>query len=195
VSSDPAGRETTVADQSGDARAARASAAGVGSPDWRQGVGDVSLAALVFGGVAVAVGGGARQVAGGIPRWALGPLAGLGLHLTAARQHLVIAGMVVAYGALVACVRALRRAWVVGSIVVLFVAFALAPPLLSSDLYNYVDFGRLGVVHHLDPYTFAPDAAPHDPLVLVVQAEEHSPVGGAQARLGRARERRVVQAA
>lgn len=48
-------------------------------------------------------------------------------------------------------------------IVVLVVAFALAPVLLSHDVFSYVDYSRLGVVHGLDPYVHGPDAVPTDP--------------------------------
>jgi Glycosyltransferase family 87 len=45
----------------------------------------------------------------------------------------------------------------------LVVAFAAAPVLLSHDVYSYVDYARLGVVHGLDPYTHPAAAAPFDP--------------------------------
>lgn len=48
-------------------------------------------------------------------------------------------------------------------IVVLVLAFACAPVLLSHDAFSYVDYARLGVRHGLDPYVNAPDAAPADP--------------------------------
>jgi uncharacterized membrane protein len=48
------------------------------------------------------------------------------------------------------------------------VAFAVAPVLLSHDVYSYVDYARLGVVHGLDPYVFAPDAVPTDPAYAEV---------------------------
>lgn len=52
----------------------------------------------------------------------------------------------------------------VWALIVLFVtAFALAPVLLSHDVFSYVDYARLGVVHGLDPYVHAPDAVPTDP--------------------------------
>jgi hypothetical protein len=35
--------------------------------------------------------------------------------------------------------------------------------LLSHDVYSYVDYARLGVVHGLDPYVSPPSAAPADP--------------------------------
>jgi hypothetical protein len=51
--------------------------------------------------------------------------------------------------------------WV--AIVLLVGAFALAPVLLSHDVYSYVDYARLGVVHGLDPYAHPPAAEPFDP--------------------------------
>jgi alpha-1,6-mannosyltransferase len=49
------------------------------------------------------------------------------------------------------------------AIVALLAAFALAPVLLSHDVYSYVDYARLGVVHGLDPYVHSPAAEPFDP--------------------------------
>jgi len=42
-------------------------------------------------------------------------------------------------------------------------AFAVAPVLLSHDVYSYVDYARLGVRHGLDPYVNPPLAVPADP--------------------------------
>jgi alpha-1,6-mannosyltransferase len=50
-----------------------------------------------------------------------------------------------------------------GAIVLLVTGFALAPVLLSHDVYSYVDYARLGVRHGLDPYVHPPLAAPGDP--------------------------------
>jgi len=53
---------------------------------------------------------------------------------------------------------------VVWGLIGLFVtAFALAPVLLSHDVFSYLDYARLGVVHGLDPYVHAPDTVPTDP--------------------------------
>jgi hypothetical protein len=59
-----------------------------------------------------------------------------------------------------------RIVW--GAIVALVVAFVLTPPLLSHDIYSYVDYARLGVVHSLDPYVHPPGAAPGDPAFVHV---------------------------
>jgi hypothetical protein len=32
----------------------------------------------------------------------------------------------------------------------------LAPPLLLTDVFNYIDYARMGVLHHLNPYTHIP---------------------------------------
>ena len=80
----------------------------------------------------------------------------------------------------------------------LVVAFACAPPLLSHDVYSYVDYARLGVLHGLDPYVHAPDAAPADPAFAHVTWTEHdqrlrAPLhpGDLPARLAAGRRRRL----
>jgi hypothetical protein len=55
------------------------------------------------------------------------------------------------------------RSLVWAAIVACVAGFALAPVLLSHDVYSYVDYARLGVVHGLDPYVYPPAAAPFDP--------------------------------
>jgi glycosyl transferase family 87 len=54
-----------------------------------------------------------------------------------------------------------RLVW--AAIIGLVVGFAVAPVLLSHDVYSYVDYARLGVVHGLDPYVYPPAAEPFDP--------------------------------
>jgi hypothetical protein len=72
------------------------------------------------------------------------------------------AGFVAYLGVLVWAPRLGRRTiW--GAIVVLLILFACLPPLLSHDVYSYVDYARLGVLHGLDPYVHPPSSAPADP--------------------------------
>jgi glycosyl transferase family 87 len=56
----------------------------------------------------------------------------------------------------------------VAAVVVLHVLFVIAPPLLSSDLFNYVGYARLDVVHGLNPYVHPLSAAPVDPSYIYV---------------------------
>ena len=57
----------------------------------------------------------------------------------------------------------LGRRVIWGAVVLLVAAFACLPPLLSHDVYSYVDYARLGVLHGLDPYVHPPLAAAADP--------------------------------
>ena len=67
-----------------------------------------------------------------------------------------------AYLAVLATAPALGRGVVWATIFVLVAGFAAAPVLLSHDVYSYVDYARLGVLHGLDPYLHKPIAAPGD---------------------------------
>lgn len=72
------------------------------------------------------------------------------------------AGFAAYLGALAFASR-LDRRLVWATITVLVVLFACLPPLLSHDVYSYVDYARLAVRHGLDPYVHAPQSAPGDP--------------------------------
>ena len=77
------------------------------------------------------------------------------------------AGFAAYLGALLAA-PTLGRRLVWGAILLLVAGFALAPVLLSHDVYSYVDYARLGVRHGLDPYVHPPLAAPTDPAFAQV---------------------------
>jgi hypothetical protein len=59
-----------------------------------------------------------------------------------------------------------RLVWT--AIVLAVAAFAVAPVLLSHDVYSYLDYARLGVLHGIDPYVRGPAAAPRDPAFAAV---------------------------
>ena len=56
----------------------------------------------------------------------------------------------------------LRARWVIAAIVAVHAIFLLAPPLALTDIFNYINYGRMEVVHHLNPYTTIPILEPHD---------------------------------
>jgi hypothetical protein len=129
-----------------------------------------SLAAVVGIGVVIAVLSAdhhSRIVQGGgrgLPAWLVGPLSGLsGTHLTLVNFYFLVGAMSAAYLAVIALGVQLRARWLLGAVGVLHLAFLLAPPLLSTDVFNYIDYARLGALHGLDPYAHGPVAAPHDP--------------------------------
>ncbi len=67
-----------------------------------------------------------------------------------------------AYLAFLAAAPTLGRCLVWAAIVLAVTAFAVAPVLLSHDVYSYLDYARTGVVHDLNPYIHPPLAAPGD---------------------------------
>lgn len=71
------------------------------------------------------------------------------------------AGFAAYLGALALAPRLDRRlVWAV--IAALLVLFACLPPLLSHDVYSYIDYARLGVLHGVDPYVRGPAVVPTD---------------------------------
>jgi len=49
------------------------------------------------------------------------------------------------------------------TVVGLHLLLFLGPPLLSRDVFNYIEYARLGAVHHLNPYDHGAASAPLDP--------------------------------
>jgi hypothetical protein len=162
----------------GDALAARRErprpANAVAVPAWARpafGLGLALLAEFVI--VAVAA---ARASILSPPRtipfqsWRAWPLEGLlgGWHAnrTDLKIFLLIAVAVMAAGYLIALAdaRRLPTRWVVGAIVAAHAIVLLAPPLLLTDVFNYLNYARVGVIHHLNPYVHPPRAARHDSI-------------------------------
>ncbi len=108
------------------------------------------------------------------PRWMAGPLGGLLQGFTnngETLKWLFTGSVVVMYGAYGLAVRNARRLparWLVAAILAVHVVFLLSPPLALTDLFNYVNYGRMEVVHGLNPYTTIPVLEPHnDPSYLL----------------------------
>jgi hypothetical protein len=102
------------------------------------------------------------------PGWMAGPLGGIwpGLTRNATAERYVFTGAIVAmytgYLVALAYVPRLRARWAIGAIVAAHAIFLLAPPLALTDVFNYINYGRMEVVHHLNPYTTIPIAEPHN---------------------------------
>ena len=56
--------------------------------------------------------------------------------------------------------------------------FLLAPPLLSQDVFSYISYARLDVVHGLDPYTHSPDDVPGDAVYAFAGSKDATSVYG-----------------
>lgn len=117
--------------------------------------------------------------------FAAGPLHGATIHLTAAQFYLALAAMAAGYaGMLTFGARRLGPRPVVAAIVVLHVVFMLTPPILSTDVFSYVEYGRLGAVYHLNPYTASPSLIPADPVYRYVHWRGTSSAYGPLFTLG-----------
>jgi hypothetical protein len=106
--------------------------------------------------------------AGFYPRWMAGPLGGLwpGLTRNSTTLKYLFSGaivlMYVSYLLALRYVPRLRSRWAIATVVAVHVIFLLAPPLALTDIFNYVNYGRMEVVHHLNPYTTIPILEPHN---------------------------------
>ena len=96
-----------------------------------------------------------------------GPLGGLVPGLTrdsTELKYLFSGALVVAYLAYIlvlAHTPRLDARWVIGAIVAVHVVFLLSPPLALTDIFNYINYGRMEVLHNLNPYTTIPVSGPH----------------------------------
>jgi alpha-1,6-mannosyltransferase len=101
------------------------------------------------------------------PGWMAGPLGGLWPGLTRSTNTLrylftgAVALMYIGYLVALRCAGQLAARWVIGAILAVHAIFLLAPPLALTDVFNYINYGRMEVVHHLNPYTTIPILEPH----------------------------------
>ena len=93
----------------------------------------------------------------GFPDWLRGPLRALDVpELTSQRFALLLLGVTVGYVVVLACAGAVRARWAIAGIVAVHAVFLLAPPLLSGDVFSYLEYARVGTVHGLNPYADVP---------------------------------------
>ena len=97
-----------------------------------------------------------------------GPLAGAGVEAPLRAFFTEAVVMTAAYAVAVVCAARIRLAWIAATVAVLHLVFLLAPPMLSTDVFKYVDVARLGGRYHLDPYLVPPAARRHDDVFVFV---------------------------
>jgi hypothetical protein len=102
------------------------------------------------------------------PHWIAGPLGGLWPGMTGSSTTLrylfsgAIVLMYVGYLVVLRSTATLSARWVLGAIVAVHAVFLLSPPLALTDLFNYLNYGRMEAVHNLNPYTSIPILEPHN---------------------------------
>ncbi|MCX6390786.1 MAG: glycosyltransferase 87 family protein [Solirubrobacterales bacterium] len=110
-----------------------------------------------------------------LPNWILGllaPLSALNLH----PEHGQISPILVVLTAIAAiCMpvawllvvdggHQIRLKTIVWTIIGLYALMAIAPPLLSTDVFSYLSGGRLEVLYGVNPYEHGPVVRPQDPI-------------------------------
>ena len=105
---------------------------------------------------------------GGWPSWLAGPFAGLGVGLSADRFQALTLIMTASYLAVLLAVRTLPGWMLWATIIAAHLALLIGPPLISQDVFGYLDFARLGALHGMDPYTHVAAQVPTDPVYLFV---------------------------
>ncbi|MGA7705084.1 MAG: hypothetical protein WB998_09345 [Solirubrobacteraceae bacterium] len=101
------------------------------------------------------------------PHWMAGPLGGLWPSLTRSTKALrylfsgAIGLMYVSYLVGLRYVPRLSARWAIAAVIGAHLIMFSAPPLALTDIFNYVNYGRMEIVHHLNPYTTVPVLEPH----------------------------------
>jgi hypothetical protein len=104
------------------------------------------------------------------PHWLTWPFGGLWSTRTNDHRDMQVGllaallGMFACYGIALSLARRLHPAIVWGGVAAAYIVCFLAPPLMLTDVFNYIGYARMGVVHHLNPYTHAPVDIWHDPV-------------------------------
>jgi hypothetical protein len=105
---------------------------------------------------------------GYFPHWMAGPLGGLVPWLNGSSEVLkytfsgALVLMYACYGLALRYVPLLRARWAIATIVAVHAVLLLSPPLALTDIFNYVNYGRMEIVHSLNPYTTIPILEPHN---------------------------------
>jgi Glycosyltransferase family 87 len=140
----------------------------------RELIANAFLGGMLVSGFLMAAGAAAKQygptlhIHHQLPTELRGPLHLLHLPLSGNEFGALFIVMAVCYLGVLAVADSVRLRVGVGAIVALHAIFVIAPPLLSSDIFNYVGYARLEVVHGLNPYVHPLSAAPIDPSYVYV---------------------------
>jgi hypothetical protein len=98
------------------------------------------------------------------PDWLAGPFAGQAERITFEQAGVLLCVLTGGYLAAVWGAAVLPARFAIGSIVALHLVFLAGPPLYSSDVFGYLEYARVGIVHGLSPYVDGIGAVRVDPV-------------------------------
>lgn len=94
---------------------------------------------------------------------------GLDIHAGGAMAALIL--MLGCYVVVVLCARELSARAVLGAIAALYAVILFAPPLISTDIFSYQAYSRMGAAYGVNPYLNGPHGIALDPLFQYVGAK------------------------
>lgn len=137
----------------------------------------LAIAGVLLSGVAVVLGAAhtttllPQSVQLGVPSSLSGVFSGVGLNLHPTGAIAALALLFVAYWFVVALSTQLSARVVLGTIAVLNLLVLLGPPLISTDVFSYQAYARMGAVYGINPYTNVPYGIFHDALFSYLGAK------------------------
>lgn len=142
----------------------------------REPIGTLALAGLMAGGLLIALSAASTDAllplsVRPIPNWLAGPFGGAGINLGGVGVAITLAGMFFFYVLAVRRSEHLSPRAVLMCVAALVALMLLAPPLLSTDVFSYGAYGRMGTLYGANPYLHGPYAISLDPLYPYIGAK------------------------
>jgi hypothetical protein len=106
-----------------------------------------------------------------LPTWLAGPFGTTGFGIGAGGVILVLVAMFASYVLTVHAADRLSPRWILMAIAAMNALVLLAPPLLSTDVFSYQFYGRMGALYGANPYLAGPHALALDPLFPYIGAK------------------------
>ncbi len=106
-----------------------------------------------------------------VPRWAEGLFGHAGIDLGLGTLIVVLGLMFVSYWVAVRATDQLPWWAVLGTIAGLHALVLLGPPIMSTDMFSYMAYGRIGTLYGANPYVHGPVAILTDPLYPLIGSQ------------------------
>ena len=142
----------------------------------REPIGALALTGLLAGGLLIAISAASTDAllplsVRPIPTWLAGPFGGAGINLGGLGVMTTLGSMFIFYVIAVRRSERLSPRAVLMSVAALTALMLLAPPLLSTDVFSYGAYGRMGATYGANPYLHGPYAIALDPLYPFIGAK------------------------
>ena len=106
-----------------------------------------------------------------VPTWLAGPFGATGVDIHVVGALLVLSLMFASYVVVVRTAGELSPRLVLTCIAALYALVLLAPPLISTDIFSYQAYARMGAVYGASPYLSGPHAIALDPVYPFIGAK------------------------